>query len=162
MALTHKQQRFVDEYLVDLNATQAAIRAGYSQKTARQIGEENLSKPDILAAVDKAMADRSERTKIDQDYVLSIITETIDRCRQARPVLDKQGNPVLVKTPLGDVAPAYVFDAQAVLKGADQLAKHVGLYEKDNLQKAGVADLSDEELDRLLTRRAKDAGISLH
>lgn len=51
MALNAKQQRFVDEYLIDLNATQAAIRAGYSQKTAHSIGHENLNKPDIAAAV---------------------------------------------------------------------------------------------------------------
>lgn len=70
MALTDKQRRFVDEYLVDLNATQAAIRAGYSQKTARQIGDENLSKPDIAKAVQEAQAARSQRTKITQDMVL--------------------------------------------------------------------------------------------
>ncbi len=51
IALTQKQQRFVDEYLVDLNATQAAVRAGYSEQTARRIGPENLSKPDIAEAV---------------------------------------------------------------------------------------------------------------
>ena len=54
--LTPKQQRFIDEYLIDLNATQAAIRAGYSPRTARQIGQENLSKPVIAAAVAKATA----------------------------------------------------------------------------------------------------------
>jgi phage terminase small subunit len=68
--LTPKQARFVEEYLIDLNATQAAIRAGYSQRTARQIGEENLSKPDISAAIQSAKAARSERTHITQDRVL--------------------------------------------------------------------------------------------
>ena len=71
MALTAKQQRFVDEYLVDLNATQAAIRAGYSQKTARQVGAENLTKPVIADAVAKAQASRSERVQIDADWVLT-------------------------------------------------------------------------------------------
>lgn len=70
MALTDKQRRFVEEYLIDLNATQAAIRAGYSQKTARQIGEENLSKPDIASAVQEAQVARSKRTEITQDMVL--------------------------------------------------------------------------------------------
>ena len=51
MALTPKQRRFVDEYLIDLNATQAAIRAGYKKNTARQIGSENLSKPAIAKAI---------------------------------------------------------------------------------------------------------------
>jgi phage terminase small subunit len=49
--LTDKQKRFCEEYLIDLNATQAAIRAGYSAKTAKSIGQENLTKPDILQYV---------------------------------------------------------------------------------------------------------------
>lgn len=70
MALTAKQQRFVDEYLIDLNATQAAIRAGYSEKTARSISNENLTKPDIQAAIEKGMQARSGRVEITQDMVL--------------------------------------------------------------------------------------------
>lgn len=68
--LTAKQRAFVREYLIDLNATQAAIRAGYSEKTARQIGEENLSKPDIASAVEAAMKNRADRTDITADRVL--------------------------------------------------------------------------------------------
>ena len=67
MALTPKQERFVAEYLIDLNATQAAIRAGYSVKTAKQAGSENLSKPDIAKAVQDAQAARAARTEITQD-----------------------------------------------------------------------------------------------
>lgn len=68
--LTAKQQRFVEEYLVDLNATQAAIRAGYSQDTAYSIGHENLNKPEIGEAIAAAQQARSERTQIDADWVL--------------------------------------------------------------------------------------------
>lgn len=68
--LNPKQQRFVDEYLIDLNATQAAIRAGYSPKTATAIASENLSKPSISAAIACAMAERSKRTGITQDRIL--------------------------------------------------------------------------------------------
>ncbi len=56
MKLTPKQERFVSEYLIDLNATQAAIRAGYSPKAARQVGCENLTKPDIASAVEAGRA----------------------------------------------------------------------------------------------------------
>ncbi|RRV49569.1 terminase small subunit [Pseudomonas sp. p106] len=70
MALTSKQQRFVDEYLIDLNATQAAIRTGYSKKTARQMGTENLSKPVIQEAIAREMEARSGRVAITQDMVL--------------------------------------------------------------------------------------------
>lgn len=68
--LTAKQQRFVEEYLIDLNATQAAIRAGYSPATAGAIGSENLKKPEIRAHIDKALAERSKRTGINADRVV--------------------------------------------------------------------------------------------
>lgn len=68
--MTKKQKLFVEEYLIDLNATQAAIRAGYSPETAGAIGSENLKKPEIKNAIDKAMAERSRRTGISQDRVL--------------------------------------------------------------------------------------------
>lgn len=78
MALTDKQQRFVEEYLVDLNATQAAIRAGYSEDTAYSIGHENLSKPEIAEAIALAKKERSERTKIDADWLLSRLAEEVN------------------------------------------------------------------------------------
>jgi len=68
--LTPKQKRFVEEYLIDLNATQAAIRAGYSKKTAEVIGHENLRKPKIAEAIQKAKEERSKRTEITADRVL--------------------------------------------------------------------------------------------
>lgn len=69
--LTPKQKRFVEEYLIDLNATQAAIRAGYSQKTAKEIGCENLTKPNIEIAIQTALAARSKRTEITAEMVLA-------------------------------------------------------------------------------------------
>lgn len=68
--MTKKQKRFVEEYLIDLNATQAAIRAGYSPETAQQIGSENLSKPVISSAIAKAMAERAKRTGVNADRVV--------------------------------------------------------------------------------------------
>ena len=70
MALTAKQQMFVKEYLVDLNATQAAIRAGYSEKTAQQIGADNLSKLVISDAIQEAMDARAQRIDITADAIL--------------------------------------------------------------------------------------------
>lgn len=68
--LTAKQEAFVAEYLVDLNATQAAIRAGYSEKTARQVGSENLSKPDIADAIAEAREQQANRTGVTADMVI--------------------------------------------------------------------------------------------
>ena len=70
MKLTPKQKRFVDEYLVDLNATEAALRAGYSKRTAYSIGNENLKKPEVQKEIQERMKDRQERTEIAQDKVL--------------------------------------------------------------------------------------------
>ncbi len=70
MALNDKQRMFVAEYLVDLNATQAAIRAGYSEKTAGRTGHENLKKPEIAEAIQEAFEARIERTEIKSDRVL--------------------------------------------------------------------------------------------
>lgn len=68
--MTNKQKRFCEEYLIDLNATQAAIRAGYSPDSAASIGSENMQKPDIRARIDKAIAEQSRRTGINADRVV--------------------------------------------------------------------------------------------
>lgn len=101
--MTPRQQRFVDEYLVDLNATQAAIRAGYSKRTARSIGEENLTKPDISAAIQAAQAARSARVQVSQDEVL----EGIVRCTRAS---EDAG------------------DYRTALKGYELQGKHLGMF----------------------------------
>lgn len=104
MALTEKQKRFCDEYLIDLNATQAAIRAGYSKKTANRTGSENLSKPVIKAYIAAKMAEKDAELIAAQDEVLQHLTAAMrgeiteeavvvegtgDGCSDAR-VVDKQ------------------------------------------------------------------------
>lgn len=79
MALTKKQKAFIQEYLVDLNATQAAIRAGYSKKTAYSIGQENLSKPEIQQALQEAQKRREKRTEVTQDYVIAKLREIVEK-----------------------------------------------------------------------------------
>lgn len=79
MALTPKQERFVQEYIVDLNATQAAIRAGYSAKTADRIGPELLGKTCVSEAIQKAMKKREKRTEVTQDYVIAKLREIVEK-----------------------------------------------------------------------------------
>lgn len=114
MALTEKQKRFVEEYLVDLNATQAAIRAGYSVKTAKSIGQENLTKPDIQAAIQEAKNNRSQRVEITQDRVLQ------EYARLAffdpRKLFDDEGKPLNISE-LDD-------DTAAALAGLDVLEEY--------------------------------------
>ncbi|EJN1507731.1 terminase small subunit [Pseudomonas aeruginosa] len=75
MALTKKQRLFVDEYLIDLNATQAAIRAGYSARRATEIGYQLLQRPEVAQAIQAAMAERSKRTEVEADYVIRRLRE---------------------------------------------------------------------------------------
>lgn len=77
--MTAKQKRFCDEYLIDLNATQSAIRAGYSEKTAKQIGQENLTKPVIREYIDKRLAEKEKELIADQDEVLKYLTAVMRR-----------------------------------------------------------------------------------
>ena len=150
MALTPKQAQFVAEYLIDLNATQAAIRSGYSEKTANEQGSRLLTNVKVAEAVAKAQNIRSERTEITQDYVLNSIFSTMERCKQAEPVIDRQGEPVLVETPSGDLAPAYTFNAMGVFKGAEMLGKHLGMFSGETVGASEVlADALNNIADKL-------------
>lgn len=116
--LTPKQQRFVEEYLVDLNATQAAIRAGYSAKTARAQGAENLTKPDIAAAIESAQKNRSKRVELTQDWVLERLKENVERALQAEPVYDREGNET------GE----YTYQGAAANGALKLIGQHLGMF----------------------------------
>ena len=124
--LNEKQKQFCEEYIIDLNGTQAAIRAGYSEKTANRIASELLSKLDIQEYICELKNKRSERVKYSQDELMRDILEVKNRCMQANPVLDKEGNETGI----------WKFDSNGANKTLDMLAKHVGFYETDNKQKA--------------------------
>jgi phage terminase small subunit len=118
--LTLKQQRFVDEYLIDLNATAAYKRAGYKGKgaTSEACSSRLLSNAKVSSAIEKAMNKRAEKIGVSAEHVIKTIMETIERCRQAEPVLDKEGNPT------GE----YRFDASSVLRGCELLGKHLKMF----------------------------------
>lgn len=157
--LTDKQKLFVGEYLVDLNATNAAIRAGYSKKNADKIGSQLLGKARVHEAIQKAMDKRSKRTEIKADSVLEGICEVIDRCRQSRPVLNRKGEQVFIQTPDGEQAAAYTFEAFACLKGYELIGKHLKLF----TEKYEIEDktLDDDErrkrISELLSRANRPA-----
>ena len=85
--MTAKQQRFCDEYLIDLNATQAAIRAGYSEKTAGVIASENLKKPYICEYIQKRLAEKEKELIADQDEVMKYLTAVMRRQKQEHIVV---------------------------------------------------------------------------
>jgi phage terminase small subunit len=153
-----RQERFVEEYLLDVNAKQAAIRAGYSPKTAEVQGSRLLSNAKVKRAIAARMAERSKRTEVTSDYVLSKIQGTIERCSQAEPVLDRKGEPVMTQTPEGELAPAYTFNAAGVLKGCELLGRHLGMFTdklevEDKRKKSPMMDMTEDEMFELLALR---------
>lgn len=122
--MTAKQMRFCDEYLVDLNATQAAIRAGYSEKTARAIGAENLTKPDIKAYIDKRMADKEAALIANQDEVLKYLTAVLRGETQSEVVVVENIGDFMSEARTMKKAP----DEKERLKAAELLGKRYGIY----------------------------------
>lgn len=116
--LTPKQEVFCKEYLVDFNGKQAAIRAGYSKKTAEVQASRLLSNAKVADFVAVQAKKRSEKVEITIDYVLTTIKNTIERCAQAEPVYDRNG------AATGE----YQFDSGAVLKGSELLGKYLKLF----------------------------------
>ena len=116
--LTARQERFVAEYLIDLNATQAAIRAGYSQKRASEMAYQLLQKPTVQAAVEQAKKAQAKRIQITADDVLRDLVEIKNRCMQAMPVLDREGKETGM----------WVFDAKDANKRLELIGKHLGMF----------------------------------
>ena len=159
--LTPKQERFVEEYLIDLNATQAAIRAGYSPDTAKSIGSENLTKPDIKAQIAKAMAERSRRTGVNADRVVMELAKIA--FVNANDVIDpktatiKEGalpedtaaiQSVKVKT-FGEDGLEREIKMADKLKALELLGKHLGMF-RDKLEVSGTLETEKTKLDDLL------------
>ncbi|WNS74245.1 terminase small subunit [Bacillus sp. DTU_2020_1000418_1_SI_GHA_SEK_038] len=136
MKLTDKQELFVQEYLLDLNATQAAIRAGYSKISAKEIGYENLTKPHILARIEELQSERSEKLQIDQEWVLRRLVQISDRCMTTEPVMafDYESKS-MVET--GE----YQFDSHGANKATELIGKHLGMF-KDKLELSGDLEIN--------------------
>ena len=140
MALTPKQKRFVEEYLIDLNATQAAIRAGYSKKTADVQGVRLLGNVNIQAVIQEAIQKRSQRTEVTQDRVL------LEYARLAffdpRKLFHDDGRPKEMSELDDDTAASLAgLDVQEVYDGVGQDREFVGFVKKYKLaNKLGALD----------------------
>ena len=159
--LTPKQQRFVEEYLIDLNATAAAIRAGYSPRTARAIACENLAKPDIQGAIAKAKRERSEATKIDAEWVLRELVKLHQRVTQEiKPALHPKTRKQ-IKDEEGNLL--FVYNAAASNRALELIGKHIGVgaFNKDRLEISGEITLVERlqaGRDRSRMKRVEDVG----
>ena len=159
MPLTDKQARFVEEYLVDLNATQAAIRAGYSAKTASEQGHQLLQKTSVAEAIAVAQAKLSEKVEISQEWVLTNLKKVADRCMQSAPVLDRKGLQVFIENEEGDVVPAYTFNAMGANRSLELLGKHLGMF-AENVNVNLYEKQSIEELRASIARDFAALGLN--
>ena len=142
-----------------MNATQAAIRAGYSPRTARAIACENLAKPNIQKAIAKAKRQRSEATKIDAEWVLRQAVELHQRCMQEiRPVRNPKTGKQIYD---GDGNALFKFDAAAANRALELVGKHVDIGAfKERLEVSGGISLIDRlqaGRDRARMNRVEDA-----
>lgn len=184
--LNPKQQRFVEEYLVDLNATQAAIRAGYSPKTAGQIGERLLKKAEVQQALSRRMKAREQRTEVTQDRVVKELAKIA--FGDPRNVMSWGPGGVTLKASaeLTDDEAALVSEVSETtterggslklktndkLKALELLGRHLGMF-RDKVEVTGkdggpiqtksadldLSSLSDEELEALERLVAKAGG----
>lgn len=136
MPLTPKQERFCEEYLIDLNATQAAIRSGYSESSARQMASDLLSKHDIYTRIAELKEQRSKETLVDARFVVLGLKEVAERCLQKRPVMEwSHIDKEMVQVQDDEGNNMWTFDSQGANKAFELLGKHVGIFEKDNNQK---------------------------
>ncbi|MEG0377292.1 MAG: terminase small subunit [Eubacterium sp.] len=168
--LTAKQKRFIDEYLIDLNATQAAIRAGYSPETAQQIGSENLSKLVIRARIDQAMAERSKRTGINADRILIELARiglvnpkhliNFDEATVRGDATDDDTAAIAsvkvktIPTEDGDIVEREVklYDKT---KALELCGKHLGMF-KDKVELSGTIETETSKLDDLIKQMRGD------
>lgn len=147
--MTEKQKLFCDEYLIDFNATRAAIQAGYSEKTAYSIGNENLRKPEIQEYIQKRLADKEDTLIAKQDEVLETLTAIMRRetpetvvvtCRERKSYYDEKGKKVIdeKESPRCVEIPTKISD---VNRAAEMLGKYYTLF-TDKLNVDGDMDFS--------------------
>ena len=123
--MTDKQQRFVEEYLIDFNATQAAIRAGYSKKTAKDIGCQNLAKLNVQEAIAEMKKKDSERLEITREYLINLQQEIIDIALGRKTVIKSEKIKNYEQEEIVTQEQT-IIDLKAANAGLNQLAKMTG------------------------------------
>lgn len=131
--MTQKQARFVSEYLIDLNATAAATRAGYSTKRASEIGYQLLRKTTVSEAIAEAMRVREKKTGITAEYVLGNLKTIVERCMASG-----------------------AFDARGAAKALELLGRHLGMFtDKVKVEGGGPLLVLNSEMTAEAARRAR-------
>ena len=131
MALTEKKKLFADHYLVNLNATEAAKLAGYSEKTAYSQGHRLLKDVEVHAYIEERQKERAEKLELDADWVLEKLKTVVDMSMQAKPVEKWDYNEKkLVET--GE----YQYDSTGANRALELIGKHLGMF-KDKIEHSG-------------------------
>lgn len=177
--LNERQRKFVSEYLVDLNATQAAIRAGYSEKTARAQGSRLLTIVDIQNEIQNVRAEQQKRTEITQDMVLAELAKVAfaNGADFARVVTkegrDGDGNPTTLQTvelvdtdELTDDQKAAIscikegkfgieVGSYDKIRALELLGRHLGMFDRNNMPSKPSTDMEDDPLTKSLKEEAE-------
>lgn len=123
--MTDKQINFCREYVKDYNGTQAAIRAGYSEKTAAVKASQLLKNKDILNTIKQYQKELVESSCLTEEKVIAKVEEILDRCMSAEPVMEWNYEEHCYE-PTGE----YQFDSKGALKAIEMLGKHLGMFDK--------------------------------
>lgn len=168
MAMTVKRHRFVAEYLVDLNATQAAIRAGYAKKGAKDQAYQLMQMPEVAEAIKAAMEERNKRLQVDADYVLHRLTE-IDQLDLA-DIFDLDGKlmpirqwPLIWRQMVKEVdMKTGKVKFHDKLRALELIGKHVNVNAfREQVNHTGdinFTDMTDEELERRIAKLSGNQG----
>jgi phage terminase small subunit len=147
--LTDSQRLFVARYCVHLEAKRAAEEAGYSARNAKRVGYRLLHSPKIAAAIQEHQRTLAQRAEMDEKWVLGKLRENVERCMQAEPVLDRDGQET----------GQYRYDSGGAIRALELIGKHFAMW-VDRVRVDELEQLSDEELDERiadLDRRAAAA-----
>lgn len=150
--LTDKQQLFCIEYLIDLNASQAARRAGYAPDTSHKEGSRLLTNVGIRAYIQQQMSERSKKTMIDAEYVVEKLKEVEQRCRQATPVMKFNfATQMMEQVKDEDDNNVWQFDSQGANKALELLGKHLAIFtEKQEISGELGGQISEDRYNQIL------------
>lgn len=140
-----RRQRFAQEYLKSLNATEAAIAAGYSKKTAKSQGSRLLRDKTVKELIDAGKKQRSERAAISAEYVLKNLQEVAERCMERAPVLVREGRDLVQKVDEHE-RHVWEFDSSGANRSLELLGKHLKLFTEKVEHEHRFEDMTDEQL----------------
>lgn len=144
--LTDKQESFCREYMIDKNGTQAAIRAGFSEKTANEQASRLLANVNVASRVRELQEEQETRTEITADFVIQSLKEVALRCMTNKPVMEWDYEAKALTQKVNEEGKGvYEFDSQGANRALELLGKHKGIFEVDNKQKQAVIQVNIDD-----------------